>query len=546
MGEDSSNASVESAASEQQVYASAEEALTSYLGNYEAPVPDYLRQPGLLDDRYQIDFDSPLPSLSGEFSKALMVADKKATDHPEIFATILDRQIPYRMGAIKTLLSLRTDHYMDLLAAGAVQDPRDNVTRYCLIQKRPRGVPLSEYIQDNSDSVHEKLVIEQWMPAIAKSLLSLHRRGVAHNCINPDTIFVSRKVMLGECVSAPAGFRQDFHFEAPEKIVTHPSGHGHGDMEADYYALGALLAFLLTKGKLFTHDDRESFTHKLLNEGAYELLVGGRQFAPFAEDLLRGTLNEKRKDRWGMEQLEAWLGGKQFNLIRPSPPREAPRPFSFSGKEFFNRKSLANGLCLHWNSARSILRDNQLIRWLTLSALKSDLSGELQRLVQATGGNNRRSMREDNELVAKTIIKLDPVGPIRMGGASAALDGIGTMIAYSARENRQETIDNIREMIREDLPNYWMNLQKGGTPHHYIGYLRQMEKLRLTVDSQTLGFGKERLLYELNPSLPCQSSMLAHCHVLDIRQMLEALDYLAGQHHQKHSLVEPTHCSVSC
>lgn len=511
--------------------------ISEFLGNHAGATPSYLEQPGQLDDRFSIDFNTPLAALSNINSKAYAAIDQGGKHH-EVFALALSRQIPYRSTAIERSRQFRHPGYMNLVAAGPVLDPKKKVARLCLIHARPQGLTLAELMAQSPEQVNEKNAIKHWLPALLETVMALHRQGIAHNRINPGTVYIGEQVTLGECISEPAGFSQDFHFEAPEKILCHPAGHGHGDFAADYYALGALLAYILTGGRLFSQSDRAAFTHKLLNLGAYETLVGHREFSSQAEDFLRGTLNEKLYDRWGADQVLSWLEGKKFNLIRPSRPVEAPRPFSFAGQDFFNRNSIAFGLFSRWSSAQGVLRDTQLTRWLSLSAMQPNTARDIERVVKATGGSSRRSLGEDNELVAKTIIKLHPTGPICMQSVSAALDGIGTLLAYSTAHGQSEAVEQIKAMILNDLPNFWMQSQSTPVPEHFGRYLRHMEKLRQNAVNTELGFGDERFLYELNPSLPCQSPLLQSCHVLTLKELLQALDYLAPSLHQQHSLVD--------
>ncbi len=55
----------------------------------------------------------------------------------------------------------------------------------------------------------------------------------------------------------------------------------------------------------------------------------------------------------------------------------------------------------------------------------------------------------------------------------------------------------------------------------------KLERLRSIIRNAGLGFGIERMLYDLNPDMPCQSPLFAQWHVATLPALLKQLDRLA-------------------
>jgi hypothetical protein len=61
----------------------------------------------------------------------------------------------------------------------------------------------------------------------------------------------------------------------------------------------------------------------------------------------------------------------------------------------------------------------------------------------------------------------------------------------------------------------------------------------------SLGHGPERVLYQLNPGLLCQSPLFEHFHVADMPQLLSALDALAAENPERDLLID-RHIAAFC
>ncbi len=77
-------------------------------------------------------------------------------------------------------------------------------------------------------------------------------------------------------------------------------------------------------------------------------------------------------------------------------------------------------------------------------------------------------------------------------------------------------------MARE-LPGFWFSAQEDARPKNR-DIARTFVQLRSVLQINEPGYGIERCLYELNPSLPCQSPLVTGDHVVAIEDLLPSLD----------------------
>jgi hypothetical protein len=79
------------------------------------------------------------------------------------------------------------------------------------------------------------------------------------------------------------------------------------------------------------------------------------------------------------------------------------------------------------------------------------------------------------------------------------------------------------EIILNDFPNIWLAAQPEKRPE-LLAAVQAADKARERLANPGLGFGLERVLYDMNPTLPCLSPPLRARFVTSIRQLLEAID----------------------
>ncbi len=315
--------------------------------------------------------------------------------------------------------------------------------------------------------------------------------------------------------------------------VTPATGKGEGRIQNDYHSLGALVTLLKFKPKIFQDPDVARVLNIMLQEGAYIGLVGYRDLSEEMSDFLRGCLHDSPYERWTYKQIKQWLTGKRYNLLPPSLPSSGSRAFQFLEQNFINLRTLSAAMQQHWAAATAPLRDNTLARWVEIGMRRKDIADNIGRTVKSLGGAFNRTDKQNNELVARALTLMDPVAPMRMKHVNCFVEGVGLLLADRYLQKDDASIALIVDLLEQGLPSIWVDTQRrflhnnDELPEDLQKSTQTLDRARLHVRSQALGFGIERMVYDLNPDMPCLSPLLKGYCVVSVEQLLHTLDTIA-------------------
>jgi hypothetical protein len=119
---------------------------------------------------------------------------------------------------------------------------------------------------------------------------------------------------------------------------------------------------------------------------------------------------------------------------------------------------------------------------------------------------------------------LDPAAPIRFKDVAVAPDGLGTAVALA--EDRSERRQQIVRLIAHRLPSQWVAQQEAQTAE-LARLARSTDNLVPLAMKNAPGFGYERLIYEFNPHIPCLGPLVEHRRVVEVKDLLAALEAAA-------------------
>jgi hypothetical protein len=507
--------------------APASQDLLGFLKQYE-PAKNAVSLKDILPAQFRIDIGKTLPQWSAPLSPAFQTTDETQAGK-SFHALLCPTGLPLRLKAIQILKDFRHPNLMTLVASGLVDIPQMGETRYALIYETPNAKSLATIIKERKSTFTDRIIMTDVITPLADILKRFEDAGIAHGRLNLDNIYFGDRLIVGDCLSEPCGFSQTTIFEPLERVLASPLGKGEADSNADCYAVGMLALHLASGATTLTKLDSPQYIEQVLKLGAYNVLMQDREFSNILQDFLRGTLNEKIAERWGTKLIQSWLGGKRFNLIPPSPPREATRSFSFLEEDYASRKALAHALFTHWDDAPDVLKEGKLARWLELSLHKPALAEALHRISKSAGEAVTPTPRQMNEIITRTIALLDPDGPIRMGSVQVRVEGIGSMLADLFMQKKQKELQAIADIIENDIPNFWADLHKDDLLPEVSTALWRIQRVRLWMRQTVIGAGMERCLYDLNPTLACQSPHIARFCPLDLSALLYALDSVSKE-----------------
>lgn len=502
-----------------------ETGLADFLDGYRSEFAAGAGKKDELAKRFTLHPSKPIAELSHEFAKAY-VAEDSFNPARSVFAMVLDSQVPCRQHLTGELMAFSHPHLVQLLGSGSVFCSHLGESRLVLFFERPQGKLLSEAMKE-TPRLHEHLVIDYVLGPAVRALSALRDKKCTHGNIGPGSFFMGETPVINECISAPCGTLASHIYLPPELMIADPLGRGEADERADVYALAILALDLIYGIDRLKSMLREDLIRLILTKGTYQAYVAGREVTDNFQDLLRGTLTDNPVDRWGLEELGQWLGGKRFNIITPTVSKDAARPFVFGGDNYFNPRSLAHALHRQWRTAIKDLRGSRLERWCETNLHRPEIAEKIDRTFRSA--SEGASETQSGDMVTRVIAALDPLGPIRSISLAVRPDGIGPLLARFMAENANSEQAQLINFMETDISSYWVDLVTGGRERDYSPTIWRLQKCRQTMKQKALGFGIERVLYELNPSLSCQSALLRKHYVADAPEALTALDAIARE-----------------
>jgi len=147
--------------------------------------------------------------------------------------------------------------------------------------------------------------------------------------------------------------------------------------------------------------------------------------------------------------------------------------------------------------------------------------------VQRLGGENAKET-QNYDALTRLISILDPMGPIRTLNFSMRVEGIGMKLADLIHQGKAKEMREVIDIILNDLPTYWSALTEEQPAPHISRQIWLLQRARNYIKLKSLGFGVERALYDLNPTLPCQSELVKKYHITNLPDLMRTLDALAS------------------
>jgi eukaryotic-like serine/threonine-protein kinase len=215
---------------------------------------------------------------------------------------------------------------------------------------------------------------------VAEALAELHEAGIVHRDLKPANLLIRRLEPL-DVVVADIGISRylddqetftdnrdvgTLNYLPPEYL-----GGGQIHPALDWWSLG-ISALELSRGQvMFPGADSQVVRAHItsrpiglgeLGDGRIRLLCGG-------------LLVRNPDDRWGADQVQAWLRGESPAVATDFPQRTdqvetAKEPFTYSGAQYWSRDLLAIAMTGKWETSRDFLfgdnpgRQRELAKWL--------------------------------------------------------------------------------------------------------------------------------------------------------------------------------------
>jgi hypothetical protein len=500
-----------------------ETGLKAMLQGYKSPHNPVGEKKDELFNRFTILPDQRLEMFDHPFAKGYQAVDDNNLQR-SVYAMVCERGLPYRDIAMQNMFGVNKHEITPLLGTGTVFCSFLNEARQVIFLERPNGIRLSDSLK-LQPRLHEHRILDYVIQPILQGLLVLREKKTSHGNICAENLYISDSSVLGECYSAPPGTLTHYLYHPLERLMCGHLGFGEANEKTDIFALGMLtyeLMYGLEKVKSVPKDD---YIRMVMNFGTYQLLTNNRSQSEAFQDFFRGILNDNPIERWGIDQLVQWSSGKRFNMTAPVQPKESTRPITFLGETFFNRRLFGNALHRYWREARKDIKALKIDRWIESGIHKPELAVAVERLLRIGGEASNESQL--NDMLTRVIGILDPTAPIRTMLLSVRPDSIGITLADTIRGETTPELSQLMDVIETDVSSYWAELSEANKYGDMAPILWRLQRAKTYLKRKNFGFGLERVLYELNPSLPCHSPLLYGYHITTAQDALKALDAIA-------------------
>jgi hypothetical protein len=478
-----------------------------------------------LGRRVEIFPDQLLPALSRAGLEAYHARrnDQRKVD---LVAMIGTHDVPMRLEILPMLRGIEHPNLLAPSEWGRVAWP-DGQVRFVVLYDQPPGPLLMRDLDAQREPMNEEDLIRQVIAPVGAALREIAGRGVFHGAVRPTNIYMGlagSTAVLGECVSAPPSYGQSAMFEPIERAMCQPAGRGAGSAADDLYSFGVTLVMLALGYNPMAGMSEDEIIEAKLEKGSYPAIVGKARLPNALMELVRGLLTDDRKERWSLNDLQMWLSGRRLSPKQVHLARRAVRPITFAGREYHRPQTLAAAMARHVSEAVAIIENGELDKWLRRSAMDEACADLVKQAVEtaSTGG---RAGGFDDRLVARVCIAMDPTAPIRYRGVSLLPMGIGDALAEAVVKN-DGSAQPIAEILQSSLAVFWFNAQPE-FKSDYMALVKQFDAAREQMSRGFMGFGLERAFYELSPSSPCRSDMVAKYFVLGCDDFMAALDDIA-------------------
>lgn len=475
----------------------------------------------VLRDRFTIDPTTPIPELDMPNAGAYAVTDRRDAAR-QLYALVCKPDLTPRIDEMRLLRGSSAQGLLSLIEWGVVEWPPFDRRTIAVIYQRPMGGKYVRGLSETPPPIDPMDAKEKIVAPLYSGLRELAARNVMHRAIRPDNLYYldegKTQIVLGDCTTTPPAYDQHVLFETIGAGATPPIARGRGDFRNDMYSFGATLMFMIAGGNPASTLDEAALIDQKIADSSFKVLVGETSLGDTMLELLRGLLSDEAKDRWNLEKLDLWLSGRRMTPGQMTRARRAKQPFEFAGKKYSQKRSLARAISLNWAAGIKIAREGVIEVWLRHALEDKETSERIGSAVRDATADELSGGQDDDTLLARICMALDPTGPIRFRNITAMPEGLGGLI-----EHDPSLAQNFADIIRKELVRYWAESQPEYQPEHTI-LVETSKNIEKFIRQPGMGSGFERCIYELNPVAPCRSPLIERDYVLDIGEILPALD----------------------
>lgn len=357
---------------------------------------------------------------------------------------------------LPVLAKLKNKHYViDIISYG---------DDYELMELATEGSVASMSLRGNAKAILAITV------KIAMALSEMHKIGIVHKDVKPANILVQNKTSW-DCVLCDFGIADKLNQEgvsfteqvrtpiyaAPEvydtKTTVNKDGKTYSRItkQADYYSLGMTILSLWMGESAFRSKEDEMSINKKMGL----ITIPSDMPDPLAK-ICRGLLLRNPEKRWGYEQIEQTLRGKNVTVEEEQSVPDLNITYNATKHQIANTpEQLADFMLEDLDLAKKYLYRGQIEKWLKTYP---ELAMEMQDITE------KRLPKNQDRGVMAAIYHLNPETPFTLTGISKEKSITTTMQARTLKDVSSFCSENItkiecRERIASDAFIEWVRVR---------------------------------------------------------------------------------------
>ncbi|HET8995859.1 MAG TPA: hypothetical protein VFN42_04265, partial [Acetobacteraceae bacterium] len=411
------------------------------------------------------------------------------------------------------------DGLLSPLAHGRAPGPL-NQPSYFVISRMPPGPPLAAQPRPWPEAA----LLDQFLRPAALVLEQLQAVGVTHRAIRLNNLFQAapgHPIVLGQAWAAPPAMHQPAVHEPPYSGSCLPAGRGAGSIADDVYALGVTLLALALGRVPLAELDEAAVVRRKLERGSHAALIGDERLPPVIADLVRGMLAEDPEHR-PTPTLLLDPAAARGRRVAARPPRHAQHGLTVAGVQAWDARTLANAVATEPDQGLHVLRNGTALQWLRREVGDAGLAARIEELLRhRLAESGPEETRSDALLTMRAVSLLDPLAPLCWRGLNLWPDGLGTALA-AAQDTDPASMARLEELVATEAISLWATARPDRCDFAMLRV--EARQNRAWLQTGGLAGGLPRLLYGLNPLVPCLSPLTASRWVARLNDVLPALE----------------------
>lgn len=479
--------------------------------------------------RYGVDITKPLTEFNTVGGVAYAVIDKEDSSVP-LYAFVQKPEVPVRYNVLDDLKGNKIKGLVCPLDYGVMALELDvKCDRFVIIFERPMGGSL--FIGKRVNKRVNIALLRSALPlAFASTLVALHNEGITHRHIRPANIFFMNEnsdedIVLGECVTSPPGFGAPVDLEPMELMFADGASRGYGTVAADMYQMGVSLLTLYKNRPIWEKRARETALKTRVSQGSFQALVAGEDLSGSIVNLIKGLMDDDITNRWSISDVLNWFEGNNKRRVHSKESWILNRAIVFNEETYTDKRMLADAFSRAPKKAIKFLEGLDFSTWLA-ETIRSEVLEERVELLLAVKKKERTVAdlsKHDYALLSRVCVHLHPGGPIRYKGLSLMADSLSSTVSGVLSSDSKETYNALKELLDDRYLSILAEIV-GERDMNFFNQIGALKKATGTAQSLTLGRGLERVLYNTNKLLPCQSKRFANFFIDDAGKFASALN----------------------